>query len=185
MPRNKSLFVLAAGTVLVGFLAVALAGASDQAQGQFKLGGAWIGKELGGGHLWTCTQAPLDSDAREMTLHVKFTTYSPAMAGLAASFGADSFSDFVGEGVMVNRTAARWTMVGYALRQGNPPTVELILVVSGTFEFTDIAHATLQYTVTVYVATADANGDGMPDADATPLVSFPVSDTAQRVPILQ
>ena len=184
MLSRKPLFALAVGAVLVGLLSLPLAAASDQGQGQYKLGGAWIGKEEGGGHLWTCIQAPLDSAARKATLHVKFTIYSPEMAGLAAKFGADSFSDFVGEVAMINRATGQWTLVGYGLKQANPPTIGLILVAFGTFEFTDSAHAVLQYTVTVYPAAADADGDGMPDPGATPIVAFPVTDTAQRVPIL-
>jgi hypothetical protein len=125
----------------------------------------------------------LDSAAREATLHVKFTTYSIQMAGVAAKFGADSFSDFVGEVVMINRTTGKWTLVGYGLKQANPPTIGLILVAFGTFEFTDPAHAILRYTVNVFPAAADADGDGMPDPGAVPPIAFPVIDTAQRVPI--
>ena len=184
MRSKKPLFVLAAGAVLVGLLTLTLTAASNQGQEQYRLGGAWIGKEEGGRHLWTCTQAPLDSAAREATLDVRFTTYSPQMAGLAAKFGADSFSDLVGEGRMINRTTAQWTLVGYALKQANPPTIGLILLAYGTLEFTDSAHGVLEYTLDVYPAAADADGDGMPDPGATPFVTMPVIDTAQRVPIL-
>jgi hypothetical protein len=159
MRSKKTLFALAVGAVLVGLLTLTLAAASNQGQGEYKLGGAWIGKEEGGRHLTTCIQAPLDSAAREATIHVRFTTYSPQMAGLAAKFGADSFSDFVGEGRMINRTTAQWTLVGYALRQANPPTIGLILVAFGTFGFTDSAHAVSTLDAP---AAADADGDGMP-----------------------
>jgi hypothetical protein len=111
------------------------------------------------------------------------------MAGLVAKFGADSFSDFVGEGLMFNRDTSQWTLVGYALAQstlGHPPAIKLILVAVGTWQFTDLDHAVLQYTVTVYPAAADGDGDGMPDPGAVAAVTIPnVMDTAQRVPILQ
>lgn len=185
MQSKRPLLVRAAGAVLVGLLTLALTAASAQSQGQSKLGGAWLGIKSDGGHRWTCIVAPLDSAAREAALHVKFTIHSPQMAGLLANFGADSFSDFVGESRMINRTTAKFTLVGYALKQGNPPAIKLIYVGFGTWEFTNATHAVLQYWINVYPAEADADGDGMPDPGSAPMFPpIPITDTALRVPIL-
>ena len=184
MQSKRTLLVRAAGAVLVGLLTLALTAASAQGQGQSKLGGAWLGIKSDGGHRWTCIVAPLDSAAREAALHVKFTIYSSLMAGLIGSAGADSFSDFVGESRMINRTTAQFTLVGYALKQGSPPAIKLIFVGFGTWEFTDSTHAVLQYWVNVYPAATDADGDGMPDSGSAPIFRFPITDSAQRVPIL-
>jgi len=187
MPGKKPLFTLAVGAILIGLLTLPLAAASDQGQGQYKLGGAWLGIKSDGGHRWTCIETPLDSAAREATLQVSFTVYSSPMAGLIASAGADSFGDFVGEARMSDRTTAQFTLVGYAVKQSQlavPPEIRLIFVGFGTWTFTDSTHAVLQYWVNVYPAAADADGDGMPDAGSTPMLRFPITDTAQRVPIL-
>ena len=177
MLRTKRLFELAAGAVLLGLLTLPLAAASGSSLGQQKLGGAWIGVESDGGHRWTCIQTPLDSAAREATLHVTFVFYSPVMAGLIGSKGADSFSPFVGEIRMIDRTTAQFTQVGYAMKRsqlGQPPETKLNFVAFGTFEFTDSEHAVLEYTVNVYLAATDADGDGMPDAGSAPWLAFPI-----------
>ncbi len=187
MRSKKALFALAVGAVLVGLLSLPLAAASDKSQGQYKLGGAWLGVKSDGGHRWTCIQTPSDSAAKEAALLVRFIIYSPQMAGLIASKGADSFSPFVGEGRMIDRTTEQFTLVGYALKQsqlGLPPEIKLIFVAFGTFEFTDSEHAVLQYTVNVYPAATDVDGDGMPDPGSAPLYALPITDTARRVPIL-
>jgi len=187
MRGNKLLFTPAVGAVLIALLTLPLAADSGQGQGQYKTGGAWIGIKSDGGHRWTCIQAPLDSAARHATLHVNFTVYSPQMAGLIGSAGADAFSDFVGETRMLDRTTAQFTLVGYALKRsqlGVAPEIKLIFVGFGTWEFQDPEHAVLHYWVNVYPAATDADGDGMPDPGATPMFRFPITDNALRVPIL-
>jgi hypothetical protein len=42
----------------------------------------------------------------------------------------------------------------------------------------------LKYTVNVYLAATDADGDGMPDAGSAPVLAFPITDYARRVPVL-
>jgi len=188
MTRKKPWFMMTVGAALVGLLIITPATASGQGQGQYKLGGAWTGKEEPAGHFWISTLAPLDSAAKEATIHTSFVTSSAEMAGLAAKFGADAFSDFVGEARMMDRTAARWTSVGYAVKRSQvnqPAEVKFILVLSGTWTFTDSSHAVLQYRVSIYPAATDADGDGMPDPGATPLGGADVTDSARRVPILQ
>jgi hypothetical protein len=187
MLRKKRLIVLAAGAVLLGLLSLPLAAASGGGQGQEKLGGAWLGVKSDGGHRWTCVQTPLDSAAKEAALQIKFIVYSSVMAGLIGSKGADSFTPFVGAARMIGRTTAQFTQVGYAMKQsqlGLPPEIKLIFVAFGTFEFTDSEHAVLKYTVNVYPAATDVNGDGMPDPGSAPWLAFPITDYAQRVPIL-
>ena len=185
MIRKRRLFLTAVGAGLVALLTLVPTAASGQ--GQQKLGGSWLGVESDGGHRWTCIQTPLDSAARHSALQVKFTVYSPLMAGLIGSTGADSFSDFVGEARMIDRITAQFTMVGYALKRSQlalSPEFKLIFVGFGTWEFRDSEHAVLHYWVNIYPAAADADGDGMPDPDSTPVYRFPITDTSVRVPIL-
>lgn len=163
-------------------------GASGQGQRQYKLGGAWVGHSASPSWTWTALQIPTNPEATEAAIRVNFTSYGPELAGLAASFGADSWSDFAGQAVIIDRDTERWTLVGYAQAKGpnNELQIRAIAVAFGTLQFTgpdeDVIHATL----TVYPAAADADGDGMPDPGAVPVATFPgITETGRRVPILQ
>lgn len=149
----------------------------------YQLGGGWIGNN-GAGNIWNCVQTPLDPAGRSDAVRVDFKTYDAAIAGLLTAFGADAMSDFTGEGAMISRDTAKWTLVGYAQKQGNPPAIQGIMVVQGTWKYTSRDSALLNYTFYVYSAAADADGDGYPDEGSTPVLTIPDGiDTAQRVPL--
>ncbi|HLF30928.1 MAG TPA: hypothetical protein VI566_07860 [Xanthomonadales bacterium] len=187
MFSKKNLSILTVGVTLAGLLAITQAGASNQDQGHYKLGGGWVGQAAS---LWTWTalQTPLDPEATEAALRVNFTSYGADLADLAAAFGADSWSDLVGQEVMINRDTAQWTLVGYAQAKGpnNELQIRAIAVAFGTLQFIDPDHDVIHVTVTVYPASADADGDGMPDPGAVPVITIPgITETGQRVPIFQ
>lgn len=170
-----------------GFLAVLLIAAGATVAGmnqrQYHFGGNWIGK--GAGTVWTALHAPLNPEADADASVVKFQSYGADIAGLIAAFGGDRMSEFVGEGKMINRDTAKWTLVGYVQAGQNPPQIVAIIIPHGTWTYTDRDHAVLNYTIDTYLAAADADGDGMPDPGAIPVVTtLNVVDTAQRVPIL-
>ena len=50
MFSKKNLSILTVGVTLAGLLAITQAGASNQDQGHYKLGGGWVGQAAG---LWT------------------------------------------------------------------------------------------------------------------------------------
>ena len=163
-------------------------GASDQGQRQYKLGGAWVGHSASPAWTWNALQIPTNAEAREGALRVHFTSYGADVAGLIASFGADSLSDFVGREVMIDRETARWTVVGYAQAKGgnNDLQIRAIVVAFGTLQFTgpdqDVIHATLA----IYPAGADADGDGLPDTGAAAVITIPgIIEAGRRVPIVQ
>ena len=176
MKSNKYV-VLALGAALAGLLTIA---ASTDGQGQHKLGGAWIGGHPG--FVWNLLQIPLDPAGQTEAFRVSVLQYGADFAGLLSGFGADRLTDCIGEGRMISQDTAKWQCVGYAQAVGNPPTTTAIVVYSGTFKFTGLDTALCVYTVSVYLASADANGDGYPDAGAQPAVTIPVTDTAKRVP---
>lgn len=147
---------------------------------QYQLGGAWIGN--GSGNIWTALHSPLDPEGRTMAGAVHFVTYNAGIAGLLASLGADSATDYKGQTEMISRDTGKWSLVGYAVKQGNPPVIQGILVSQGTWKYTSNDSAVLNYSFAVYLPSTDANGDGFPDAGATPAMTFPdLVDTAQRV----
>jgi hypothetical protein len=115
--------------------------------------------------------------------------YDSAFAGLLASFGADSLSDAIGEARMISSDTAKWTLISYAQATPQQPGDLLknlaIVMFSGTWKFTSDDTVVLNYTVNVYLPSADADGDGYPDPGAQPVLTIPgVVDNAKRVPIL-
>ena len=186
MFSKQNLSILTVGVTLAGLLAVTPIDASDQGQGHYKFGAAWVGHTALGS--WTALQTPINPDATEAVIRVNFTSYGVDLADLAAAFGADSWSDLVGQAVMINRDTERWTLVGYAQAKGpnNELQIRAIAIAFGTLQFIDPDHVVIQTTLTVYPAAADADGDGMPDPGAVPVITIPgITETGQRVPIFQ
>jgi hypothetical protein len=160
-----------------GFLAVLLiaAGATvgwmhpKETQKQYRFGGGWIGTD-GAGTLWSVLQIPLDPAGRTAAIRVNT---------LAGGLGN---TEATGEGEMISRDTAKWTLMTY-VTQGNPPQVSQIWVLVGTLKFTGPDSWEINYTVKIYQAADDANGDGFPDAGATPIEIPGLTGTAKRVPI--
>ncbi len=150
----------------------------------YRFGGGWIGASATGG--WNCLQVPLDSAGQTEAIRVSLTSYSPETAGLLAFSGANSLTDMTGEGAMTGPDTAKWTLVGYGVAAGNPPVIRQIWVAAGTLKYTGRDSWNNNYTLTVYPAEADGDGDNLPDAGATPLVTIPgITGTAKRVPLPQ
>lgn len=148
----------------------------------YRLGGGWIGASDVGA--WNALQVPLDSAGKTEAIRVSLISYTDQTAGLLAFSGANSVSDMTGEGAMTGPDTAKWTLVGYGLAAGNPPVIRQIWVAAGTLKFTGPDTFNNSYTLTVYPAEADADGDGFPDPGATPLVSIPgITGSAKRVPL--
>ncbi len=172
------------GCIVAAVLAAAGLSLAWMGPVQYRLGGGWIGASATGG--WNCLQVPLDAAGKTEAIRVTLISYSEQTAGLLAFSGANSLSDMTGEGAMTGPDTAKWTLVGYGLAAGNPPVIRQIWVAAGTLKFTGPDTWNNSYTLTVYPNEADADGDGYPDAGATPLVTIPgITGTAKRVPLPQ
>lgn len=155
----------------------------------YRFGGSFIG--TGGGTTWNATQVPLDPDGRTAAGIVSVIDYSPDFAGLLAAFGADSTTAHWGQEEMINRDTAKFKLVSYGTKQGNPPQICMIYVLTGTLKWTGRDSFNINYTADVYpgpanilgLPNADANGDGFPDSNATPFLSFPGGGSAKRVSV--
>jgi hypothetical protein len=153
----------------------------------YRLGGAWVGGHPG--FTWSAIQAPMDPLGQTCCDRPIVKYYDAQFAGLLASFGADSLSDAVGQARMISPDTAQWTLISYALatpqQPGDLSQNKAIVIFSGTWKYTSLDTAVLNYTVNVYLPSADADGDGFPDANAQPVLTIPgFVDTAKRVPIL-
>ncbi len=97
-------------------------------------------------------------------------------------FGADTLSDSVGEEAMTSNNGGKFTEVSYALKQGNPPVNVQIWVFEGTFKFTSPNDLEMNYTLSIYDASTDADGDAFPDPGAkTVIPSITGTGFAKRV----
>ena len=156
-------------------------------QKYYRLGGAWIGGHPG--FTWSAIQAPMDPLGQTCADRPIVKNFDAQFAGLLAAFGADNLSDAVGEARMVSPDTARWTLLAHAQATPHAPgellATKAIVLFSGTWKFTSNDTVVLNYTVSVYLPSADADGDGLPDANAQPVLTIPgIVDNARRVPIL-
>jgi hypothetical protein len=152
----------------------------------YRIGGSWVGGNPT--YTWSCLFAPSDPLGQTAAARPILSYFNDQFAGLLANFGADNLSVATGEIKMVSPDTARWTLIGYMQvtpkGQGEVLQNKAIIVSHGTWKFTSDTTAALNYTLDIYLPSADADGDGFPDAGATPVLSVPTVDTAKRVPIL-
>jgi hypothetical protein len=152
----------------------------------YRLGGAWVGGSPT--YTWSLLFAPSDPLGQTAAARPVLKYFNDQFAGLLASFGADNLSDATGEIKMVSPDTGRWTLISYM--QVTPPQPgdllqsKAIIVSHGTWKFTSNDTAVLNYTLDIYLPSADADGDGFPDAGAQPVLILPTVDNAKRVPIL-
>jgi hypothetical protein len=172
---------LAGMALVAGALCVTGFGQKD-----YRLGGAWVGGNPT--YTWSVLFAPSDPAGRTAAARPILKYFNDQFAGLLASFGADNLSDATGEARMISPDTARWTLISYAQVTPHQPGDLLqnkaIIVSHGTWKFTSNDTAVLNYTLDIYLPSADADGDGFPDAGAQPVLSVPTVDNAKRVPIL-
>jgi hypothetical protein len=152
----------------------------------YRIGGSWVGGNPT--YTWSCLFAPNDPLGQTGAARPILSYFNDQFAGLLANFGADNLSVATGEIKMVSPDTARWTLIGYMQvtpkGQGEVLQNKAIIISHGTWRFTSDTTAALNYTLDIYLPSADADGDGFPDAGATPVLSVPTVDTAKRVPIL-
>src|SRR5689334_15182367 len=144
-------------------------------QRYYRIGGAWVGGNPA--YTWSCLFAPSDPLGQTGAARPILSYFSSQFAGLLVQFGADNISDATGEIKMISPDTAQWTLIGYMQATPHQPGDLLqskgILRSHGTWKFTSDNTAVLNYTLDVYPPSADADGDGFPDAGATPVLSIP------------
>jgi len=184
--RRRALKKFGIGLAGIALVAGALC-VTGFGQKYYRLGGAWVGGHPG--FTWSALQAPMDPAGQTCAARPILKYFDAQFAGLLAAFGADNLSDAVGEARMISPDTARWTLIAYAQATPHQPGDLLqnkaIVVYSGTWKYTSQDTVVLNYTVNVYLPSADADGDGYPDENAQPVLTIPgFVDTAKRVSIL-
>lgn len=184
--RRRTLKILGASLAGMALVAGALC-VTGFGQKYYRLGGAWVGGRTG--FLWSALQTPLDPLGQTAAARPILKHFDAEFAGLLAYYGADNLSDAIGEARMISPDTARWTLLAHLQTTPHAPGALLetkaIAVYFGTWKYTTTDTAVLNYTVKVYPASADSDGDGYPDANAQPDFTIPgLVDNAKRVPIL-
>jgi hypothetical protein len=178
---RKFSLVLAAIALFAGTLCVTGFG-----QRYYRLGGGWVGGSSI--YTWSVLFAPSDPLGQTAGARPILRCFTNQFAGLLASFGAENLSDATGEAKMISPDTAQWTLITQMQIAPKQPGESLqnkgFIVSHGTWKFTSDNTAVLNYTLDIYRPSADADGDGLPDAGAQPVLSVPAVDHARRVPIL-
>ena len=183
--RRPALKLFTAGLVGAALITVTLC-VTGFGQKHYQLGGAWVGGNPT--YTWSVLFAPSDPTGQTAAARPILKYFNAQFAGLLASFGADNLSDATGEARMISLDTARWTLISYMQvtphQPGDPLQNKAIIVSHGTWQFTGNDTAVLNYTLDIYLPSADADGDGYPDPGTAPVLTVPTLDNAKRVPIL-
>jgi len=170
----------------LGLLAVVLAAAGLSiawlGPEHYRLGGAfWSDPARCNGNYWSAFQAPLDAAGKTAALRVNMVKYSASVGGLLAAFGADTITEFVGQVAMIDNDTAQGTIAGYLLKQGVPPELKAIWIWEGVIEWTGPNSYEAIGVNKIFLPSADANGDGLPDPGATPVIEVPMQHPVNRI----
>ncbi len=147
---------------------------------QYKLGGGFIGSPAhSGGMWWSAVQTPLDPAGKTAALRVCAYSLPEPGTALLAFCGADTLGDGVGQVAMISNDTAKGRLVFYAVKNGNPSLgipqeVKAIWVGNYLLKFTSADAYDVTGELFIYSAAADANGDGLPDPGAEPLLPEPI-----------
>ena len=173
--------------VLMACLAVSgIASAGDTGSGAYKLEGAWIAKVPGTAGQWTYVMVPDPSGktaAGHGSIDVGFV--------LSPELVADYQSPLLIQAVMTGPKTAVSTSVWYGIRRLSSPgpngeNAEVVYIGTshGTTTYVAPGKAVGLHALSFYLPTADADGDGLPDAGATPVayVELPTEETRLPAP---
>ena len=148
---------------------------------QCRLEGVYILEGTGGVHVLDLA-IPLDSENKRVALQHDLADYDVTLGGQFQT--AVRYSTAQGEAIRTGPRSFDYTLHFWGL-DGSNRRVTLI-VSSGTKLFRegdDNSYDTVGGTLSVYRASQDADGDGLPDAGEVPFACVPVTLSAKRMSI--
>jgi hypothetical protein len=175
--------VMTALVVASAVLLVAPADAGKQSSAAFKLEGAWIARvvEVPGGQ-WTYTLSP-DASGRHATGHgsIDVGLYTPPLSDMV-----DITSPLLIDVVITGPDTAKFNSVWYGTKKvtGLATTAEVIYIGVNRGDFKRVAPNKSEGThnIEFYLASADADHDGLPDPGAVPVGGATVHTIDTRLP---
>jgi hypothetical protein len=170
-------------SMVVGAAALLVVTQSAWSNHHYRLGGAWVGS-VPGAESWVVTQSPMDPEGQTANVQIQWIA-SEAFAGVLESLGADSFSLAVGEHEMINRDTSKYTVMWFALKQGNPSEIKGTFVLSGKWHYVNQDNVISHETLAFYNPAKTDPVTGLPLPNVAPDFAMPSGPTAHhRVPIL-
>ena len=186
--KRRSMIILALVALTLSASPILASGQGGEA---FKLEGAWIARVTAmdgvppGTALpfqWSFVLAP-SPDGRSATLH------GSVEVGFPKLLDYDMISPLVGQLVQTSPSTAAFNSVWYLIKKGSPVD-HIVAIGTATGETREVGRGRSQtnYHFAFYLASADANGDGLPDdndgdgvVDAAPVAAFDVTTMDTRV----
>ena len=173
--KTKQYAMLAIFAVVMGaFLALnPLAQSAAGKSRAIKLEGAWIA-HTDNGIVSLVTFAPSDPSGRSCAWRNQMV-WPPA---LLASFELDAVTDEIGETFLTGNDTAAYTAIWYGLAGGN---IALICLDNASLTFDTATQITIEHTVDVYPAAADADNDGYPDPGSPIIMTITSQSISKRL----
>jgi len=175
--RKFTLAVLVASAVV--WLPAAQVVAADVKMGANKLEGAWVSKVQEVPLQWSFVLVP-DASGRRASLHGSIDV------GLASFGPTVTTTPLLGELVMTGPASAKFTSVWYGRTTTTGPlsaTIVYIGMNQGKIELTGPGKSVSTHHIAYYAPSSDADGDGYPDAGATPIApAVDVTSIDTRMP---
>jgi steroid delta-isomerase-like uncharacterized protein len=156
---------------------------------EWPIAGSWISivpiPDLGN-IIGEWTASPQDLDGTNFTSVMRPAKPEPTVFG---SFpDADHQSDHIGQTVKIGLNTYESTMVGYGTKKselpGMLPEIVYISVIYSKVQLIDENTIAGQGTHAFYLASADVDGDGLPDEGQEPIACLPYMITAKRVGVM-
>ena len=138
-----------------------------------QLGGAWVGV-LDNGVRVTAIYGATDPSGLKSVYRGQFVWPS----AMLAMMGVDSITDLVADEVVTGPNTSESTGIAYGIAGGQ---IALILVDHSWFTHVSPTEKHNTHETSVYLASADADNDGFPDADAKPLAVIPAHSISKRI----
>jgi len=156
---------------------------------KWPIAGAWINlvpiPEIGV-IIGELTVVPQDTEGLQFTSVVRSGKPEPTVFG--AFPDADHQSDHIGPIVWTGSPAYESTLIGYGTKKsevpGMLPEIVYISVLTAKTQFVDRNTVKGEGTHAFFLASQDADGDGLPDEGQEPVACFPYVSTAKRVPLM-
>ncbi len=174
-------------TVAVIVLATQI-GAFGSDVGALKLEGAWVarvtsieGQPFPAVSQWSYVLSP-DSSGRSASLHGSIDIgFTPNQPGGTPGF----LTPLIGEIVQTGPNTAAFHVYWYEISEGESGEFDQIVsigTVSGVARLVAPGKMELTDNFKIYPASADADGDGIPDEGSAPIASFTVTTLDTRIP---
>ncbi len=168
-----SRLVQATGLLTLVAVAAGTVAWTEEPTARVKLGGAWVGT-TDTGVRGMATYGATDPSGLKSVYRAQFV-WPPAML---AAMGLDSITDLVADEVVTGPNTSESTGIGYGLAGGN---IALIMVDRSWFTHVSATEKHNAHETSVYLASADADNDGFPDAGATPVAVLNSSSISKRI----